>query len=46
MSPMRPGQPLALYMAGAFANHTGKMGLGILRYGEHPVAAMIEPDLA
>ncbi len=46
MSPMRPGQPLALYMAGAFANHTGKMGLGILRYGEHPVAAMIEPELA
>lgn len=43
---LTPDQPLALYMAGAFANKTGKMGLGVLRYSPNPVAAIIAPEHA
>ncbi|MBX3096266.1 MAG: DUF1611 domain-containing protein [Fimbriimonadaceae bacterium] len=43
---LRADQPLALYMAGAFANRTGKMGLGVLRYSPNPVAAIIAPEHA
>ncbi len=33
---------LALFMEGAFADNTGKMGLGILRYSSHQVVCMID----
>jgi len=39
-------QPLALYMAGAFANNTGKMGLGLLRYSANPIVAIVAPEHA
>jgi uncharacterized NAD-dependent epimerase/dehydratase family protein len=40
---MPPGSRLALYMAGAFEERTGKMGLGVLRYSPNPVVAIIDP---
>lgn len=37
-----PGQKIALYMEGAFANRTGKMGLGVLRFSPNPVVCMVD----
>lgn len=39
---LRPGQKIALYMEGAFANRTGKMGLGVLRFSPNPVVCMVD----
>lgn len=39
---MRPGQKIALYMEGAFANRTGKMGLGVLRFSPHEIVCMVD----
>ncbi|MCW5940493.1 MAG: DUF1611 domain-containing protein [Fimbriimonadaceae bacterium] len=40
---LRPDQPMALFMAGAFEENTGKMGLGVLRYSPNPVVAVVDP---
>lgn len=41
-SPLKPTHRLALYMEGAFENATGKMGLGVLRYSQNPIACVID----
>lgn len=40
---LKRDQSLALYMAGAFEDNTGKMGLGALRYSPNPIAAIVDP---
>lgn len=42
MSPVRPGQPLAIYMEGALGERPGKMGYGVLRYSSNPIACAID----
>ncbi|QYK56532.1 MAG: DUF1611 domain-containing protein [Fimbriimonadaceae bacterium] len=40
---IQPQHRLALYMAGAFEEDTGKMGLGVLRYSRNEVVAVVDP---
>lgn len=35
-------QPIAIYMEGALADFSGKMGFGILRYSPNPIACVID----
>lgn len=42
MSPLRPDQPLAIYMEGALGERPGKMGYGVLRYSPNPIACVID----
>ena len=39
---LKPGIKLALYMEGAFAENTGKMGLGVLRYSPNPIVSIVD----
>lgn len=39
---LKPDDRILLYMEGAFEQGTGKMGLGILRYGRVPVCAVVD----
>lgn len=39
---LAPDDRILLYMEGAFEQGTGKMGLGILRYGRVPVCAVVD----
>jgi len=39
---LRKDRPLALYMEGNLTRDFGKMGLGILRYSENPIACVID----
>lgn len=43
---MATDQKLALYMQGAFSEQTGKLGLGLLRYSQNPIVAMIDSENA
>lgn len=40
------GMKLALYMEGAFSQQTGKLGLGLLRYSENPIVALVDSENA
>ena len=40
------GKRLALYMAGALTDISGKMGFGVLRYSPNPIVCVIDPDYA
>ena len=44
MSPLRPDQPLAIYMEGALGDPSGKMGYGVLRYSPNPIACVIDSN--
>lgn len=39
---LSPTMKVALFMEGAFAEGTGKLGLGVLRYGSNPIACIID----
>ena len=39
---LTPSHRLALYMEGAFAEKTGKLGLGVLRYSPHTTVCLID----
>lgn len=43
---LTPGMKLALYMEGAFSQQTGKLGLGLLRYSENPIVALVDSENA
>lgn len=42
MAMLSPTTKIALFMEGAFEEGTGKMGLGVLRYGQCPVVCLID----
>ncbi|HRF60809.1 MAG TPA: DUF1611 domain-containing protein [Fimbriimonadaceae bacterium] len=42
MSPLRPGQKIAIYMEGALGDPSGKMGYGVLRYSPNPIVCVID----
>jgi uncharacterized NAD-dependent epimerase/dehydratase family protein len=43
---LKPDDRILLFMEGAFEHGTGKMGIGILRYGRHPIAAIVDSRCA
>ena len=46
MIPLRPDEPLALYMEGALGDPHGKMAYGILRFSPNPVVCVIDSTRA
>lgn len=43
---LKPNQPLALYMEGAVDQPFGKMGYGLLRYSQNPIACVVDSHTA
>lgn len=43
---LKPNQKIALYMEGFLHSDYGKMGLGVLRYSENPIVAIVDTEHA
>lgn len=41
---LRPDQRLAIYMEGAAVSYQGKMGYGVIRYSQNPIACVIDSE--